>query len=256
MNDYINVDSEGFLVNPTSIDNISEDWMQIIGEVISVSKKIYGDNLHSLYVRGSVPRGTSTDYSDLNVLCVAKDKDKIRLVEEVDKEEIDWLITKNKVNYNVIYLNEIDSNTEYSLKIHCLCIFGEDLIPNIRKFSLKDMINVGKTLDDIDDEFYEYASYGLTGIPTDNDKKDLCVWISKNILRSAYKIVMLREKKYTTNLQLCYSGYYKYYPDSSELLTDFLEYISNPIADLELLSDKWVDAKDLLDSQYEDRTLD
>jgi len=218
----------------------------ILDQVKFVSKKIYGDNLHSLYLSSDVD-------SVLNITCVIKDFKKTEPISEDAKELVDKLISF--VEYELVSLNDITDDKIFWLKNNCDLLLGKEFI-EVENLSLEEIIDRSMSLDDIDDQFYDYVSYGLTGIPTDEERRGLCRWISRNVLTTAYSIVMLREKKYVTELESCWVGYSKYYPESSDLVKEFLNYFNNPIIDFEEMSEKWTDVKDILEGQIEDRTLD
>ncbi len=239
------VDSEGFLINPTSIDNVSEHWKNIIDEVITLSCSVHGDNLHSLYLRGSVPEGTEHDYSDLDVICVLYSKKETNLT-DYNKKLIDDMISK-KVDYSLIALDSFTEETEFLLKVQSLYIFGKDLIPDIKEFSISDVPEI--SIEEIDDAFYGICSYAISNPKrTDDDNKDICRWLSRRVLMIAYGIVIQREGIYTRDVTSCYLGYSKYY--HSDIVKEFFDYYNNPITDLELLSDKWVEVEEIL-SEYE-----
>tara|TARA_B100000427_G_scaffold117006_1_gene97295 strand:- start:288 stop:962 length:675 start_codon:yes stop_codon:yes gene_type:complete len=222
------------------------DRDDILDRVKFVSKRIYGDNLHSLYL-------TNDANSVLNITCVIKDYGATEPLSEDAQELVNSLISF--VEFELISLKDISYEKIIWLKNNCNLILGKEFI-DVKDLSLEEILDSGMSLDKIDDQFYHYASYGLTGIPSDDERKGLCRWISRNVLRTAYSIVMLREKKYVTDLESCYMGYSKYYPESSDLIKEFLNLFNNPIIDLEELSEKWTDVKDLLEGQFEDRTLD
>tara|TARA_B100001996_G_scaffold284949_1_gene225264 strand:+ start:316 stop:990 length:675 start_codon:yes stop_codon:yes gene_type:complete len=222
------------------------DRDDILDRVKFVSKRIYGDNLHSLYL-------TNDANSVLNITCVIKDYGATQPLSEEAQELVNGLISF--VEYELLSLKDITDDKISWLKNNCDLILGKELI-DVKDLSLQEIIDNAMSLDDIDEQFYNYTSYGLTGIPTDDDKRGLCRWISRNVLRTAYSIVMLREKKYVTDLESCWMGYSKYYSESSDFIKEFLNLFNNPIIDLEELSERWTDAKDLLEGQFEDRTLD
>ena len=198
---FYNVDSEGFLINPTSIDNVSEHWKSVIDEVITLSCSVHGDNLHSLYLRGSVPEGTAHDYSDLDIICVLSERKETNLTDD-HKQLIDDMISK-KVDYSLIALDDFTEETEFLLKVQSLYIFGKDLILDMRKFSISDVPEIN--LKEIDDAFYEMCSYALSNSNrTDDDNKDICRWLSRRVLMSAYNIVISREGVYTRDLTSCF----------------------------------------------------
>ena len=130
------VDSDGFLINPTSMDNVSEHWKSVIDEVITLSSSVHGDNLHSLYLRGSVPEGTAHDYSDLDVICVLYNRKETNLT-DYHKKSIDDMISK-KVDYSLIAIEDFSEATEFLFKTQSLYIFGEDLISDMKKVSISD----------------------------------------------------------------------------------------------------------------------
>ena len=222
------------------------DRDDILDRVKFISKRIYGDNLHSLYL-------INDSNSVLSIICVVKDYDATRPLSEETQELINGLISF--VEYELLPLTDITNDKISWLKTNCDLILGKELI-DVKDLSLHEIIDNAMSLDDIDEQFYYYASDGLTGIPTDDDKMGLCRWISRNVLRTAYSIVMLREKKYVIDLESCCMGYSKYYPESSDLIKEFLNYFNNPIIDFEEMSEKWTDVKDVLEGQIEDRTLD
>jgi len=245
------VDSEGFLINPTSMDNVSEHWKSVIDEVITLSSSVHGDNLHSLYIRGSVPEGTAHDYSDLDMICVLSERKETNLNDDHKKSILDMNL--KKVDYSLIALDDFTEETEFLLKVQSLYLFGKDLIPDIKKFSISDVPKID--LDRIADGFYDLCSYGISDPnATDDEKKAVCRWLSRQVLMSAYNIVISREGVYTRDLTSCYLGYSKYY--HLDIVKEFFDYYNNPITDLELLSDKWVEIEEILEGQFKDRTLD
>ena len=242
-----NVDSEGFLINPTSIDNVSEHWKSVIDGVITLSCSVHGDNLHSLYLRGSIPEGEEPDYSDLDIICVLSERKETNLTDDHKKSILDMNL--KKVDYSLIALDDFNESTEFLLKVQSLYIFGKDLIPDIKKFSISDVPKID--LERIADRFYEMCSYGISDPnPNDDKKKHVCRWLSREVLMFAYSIVMQREGIYTRDVTSYYLGYSKYY--QSDIVKEFFDYYNNPITDLELLSDKWVEAEEIL-SKYENQ---
>ena len=154
-----------------------------------------------------------------------------------------------KVDYSLIALDDFNESTEFLLKVQSLYIFGKDLIPDIKKFSIFDVPKID--LDRIADGFYEMCSFGISDPnATDDEKKHVCRWLSREVLMFAYSIVMQREGIYTRDMTSYYLGYSKYY--HSDIVKEFFDYYNNPITDLELLSDKWVEVQEVLEGQFKD----
>ena len=54
---YFDTDSEGYLINPASMTKIQEEWKPIVNDVVKTYKEQFGDDLISVYLRGSVSKG-------------------------------------------------------------------------------------------------------------------------------------------------------------------------------------------------------
>ena len=67
MGSYFELDSDGYIMNPASIEKIQSKWYPAIDDVIEVYKKVCGDKLINIYVRGSVAKGQAVEgISDLD----------------------------------------------------------------------------------------------------------------------------------------------------------------------------------------------
>jgi hypothetical protein len=65
------VDSQGFIVNTCSADLIKAPWSRLVSDLLAQCQDELGDSLHSLQLRGSVPRGLAVEgLSDLDVFCI------------------------------------------------------------------------------------------------------------------------------------------------------------------------------------------
>ena len=51
MGSYFEVDEDGFLKNPASLDKVQEKWRPVLDDVVVVYKKHFGDKLINVYVR-------------------------------------------------------------------------------------------------------------------------------------------------------------------------------------------------------------
>ena len=48
---YFEVDKDGYLVNPASIDNIPKEWKPAVDDVIQIYRKQFGNKLKNVYIR-------------------------------------------------------------------------------------------------------------------------------------------------------------------------------------------------------------
>ena len=62
------VDKDGYIINMISVDNVSQRFKSVLEESIACLVKELGNNLHSIYLYGSVGRGTAVfGQSDLDL---------------------------------------------------------------------------------------------------------------------------------------------------------------------------------------------
>jgi len=80
---YFNIDKDGYLINPASLDKVQDEWKLLVQAVIQLYKREFKDSLVSLYLRGSVSKGEAVaGISDIDTwafvdMDVAKVEDKI-----------------------------------------------------------------------------------------------------------------------------------------------------------------------------------
>src|SRR5688572_20436154 len=69
------LNSEGYIINDFSLENIQEDYLVILEDIIKLYKKNYSDILHSIYIRGSVLKGMAVkEISDIDTIGIMKRK--------------------------------------------------------------------------------------------------------------------------------------------------------------------------------------
>ena len=220
---YLYLDDDGCLINPTSIENIPEKWSVLVAEVVNAFVSALGGNLHSVYIRGSVARGTMiSGVSDVDTYCVVESDcsgdDLTKLKELVDELESKHTfatgIEAAVLNIDKVLSTEAD---KFLIKSQSLCIWGEDLglLIDSCPLSTNAMLHCMK-LDKINGNFFEYSD--IVKNKGDSVKMRFCRnWVSRVILRTAFEVVMLREKKYTRDLYFCWLSYSKYYPTDAPI---------------------------------------
>lgn len=226
---YFEIDEDGYLKNPASLDKVQEKWKPVLDDVVEVYKKHFGDKLINVYVRGSVPKGQAVEgVSDL---------DSFAYVDLNDKEiENGWQSESRKklkekypfVEDFEIHAESLPENPGFILS-QSLCLYGEEIEVKKRRPG-NDMI-----LHIANDERYENAEKWFREVdPSSEEKiKNKCVWLMKNILRSGFEITMERSKRYTRDLYLCYKDFSEYYPEKEALMREALDLALNPVSDIE-----------------------
>lgn len=233
---YFQVDSEGYLINPTSLFKIQPEWLPAIKNLIEEYKLGYGNKIRNIMVRGSVAKGEAVK----NI----SDFDTFAYVDLSQDEPNDgWIIAakkKLKAKYPFVHDFEIGAEPLTLLSdpkeriwlIQSLCIFGDEIeMPKIKPgvemythFPMKEK------------RFNKYKE--RIALLEDDDKlMSSCTWMMKNILRVGFEMTMERSKRYTRDLYLCYKDFSEYYPDKEPQMKEVLYYAINPIADKNKLLD-------------------
>jgi len=66
------IDEEGYIVNNLSLDNIQPAYKSIIDDTLAFYKTHFKEHIHSIYLRGSVPKGKAIpDISDLDTIFIS-----------------------------------------------------------------------------------------------------------------------------------------------------------------------------------------
>ncbi len=237
------LDIDGYIINTSSLDKIVPPWKEAIEDVCQTYIKKFGEGLHSIYLRGSVPSGKAIDgISDLDSIVIIK-------ADHSDSVDLSWfndfaetLIIKYPyvselellwVNYASLLNPDKLTNVRIQLAIYGLCIYGEDIIPQLPKFKPgRDTIIHAPCIDKQIDEAIEKIKLR----DTSDGVKGACTWIMKSFLRVGCELVMEREHVYTRDLYWCYKLFAQYYPGTADAMYQVLDYALNPIDDREKLS--------------------
>ena len=234
---FLGIDKDGYIVKEASLDRITEKWKTVIKETIRAYKEHFGENLLSVYVRGSVAKGDAIDgISDLDTIAV---------LESFSKNKDTWgdVFSNEMVKkYPFVEKIEITAGTREQavdpnravrimLKTQAVCVFGKDIsseIPKLRpgKESCQHFRWLQHDLlDSID--FFE----GQWGENEEENQKKI-TWITRRILRTGFELVMEREQKYTRDLHPCYESFSKYYPEKEKLMLTTLNLAINPVLEV------------------------
>ncbi len=221
----LSVNDNGYIVNQSSIEKITQPWSNIVSDIVEAYKKHIPNNIHSIYIKGSVSRGTPIKgISDIDCLALLHDvnidtswKDSLKKDLEskypfctdfdlVDKDVKKITDGKNKI-------------APVLLKTMATCVYGKDVIrdlPDIKPgkeslictYGFKNFINKKIELLNNKDESI--------------DIKSQCKYIMKRILRTAFELVMEKEESFTRDLYPCYELFSKNYPEKEKEMKEVL----------------------------------
>lgn len=237
---YLELDSNGFVQSKSHIDFIQDKWSPLVEETVEFYRSKFGENLHSVYVRGSVAKGEGLDgISDLDTFCILHEGP--GEVESPFSEDF-----QNEMNAKYPFCTHVEISFLERAKIHkpfpprersvwaeliktqSACVYGEDLAQEIAPFKLSNMKGHSYF---IEQELKELPKYYEEDQDSVEDLLDLCVWITRRVIRSGYDLVMEREGKFTRDLYLCWESFSKYYPEKSDDMKVVLNLALNPLPD-------------------------
>ncbi|WP_096190443.1 nucleotidyltransferase [Evansella halocellulosilytica] len=229
-------DDNGYIINDSSLKKIKPDFYKVIEEVIEKYQSHLRADLHSVYIRGSVPRGLDIyNVSDLDTIAVTKnDINDIDLgwVHKVEQELNKKFNFVNGVEFSLYSIEDIIDTSTFSIipfmiKTHSVCVFGEDLkvyLPNYKAdktIGNEHLVNLKNQV--------EQAKDDLDGNEDIEDILDCCGWIMKIIVRAGLALVVEEENQYTRDLFPAYKVFSKHYPEKEAEMKQVLKYAIKPV---------------------------
>ncbi|PIZ45515.1 hypothetical protein COY32_05210 [candidate division WWE3 bacterium CG_4_10_14_0_2_um_filter_41_14] len=235
----IKANHDGYLVNNLLETSIVEPWKGVVDEMIVTYKEILSGSLHSIYVRGSVARGTAVEgISDIDSIAVVNlepgsFEDKQELLREIA------IGFEKKYPFSVFVELQAKplqpildlENRIFRVLVHTtsICVYGENLatiLPPIKPGS--ESVVVSYNFPTILNEAIEQFSNSEFHV-----KAWHCRKLMRNLVRSGFEIVMEREQLWTRDLYPSYAYFAKNYPDYKDDMYQALTYSLNPMVDRE-----------------------
>jgi len=225
---YFQIDENGFLINPTSLEKIQEEWKPVVDDIVEAYKSHFGEKLKNVYIRGSVAKGEAikniSDVDSFSYIDLPRDS-----IDTEWKEEARSKIEKKYpfiegaelmcrpfaiAHMNIVFLNQ------------SVCVYGESIaVPKVKPG--KDMMfhipNLESRAVLLEEKFQKADS--------EESIKSACVWFAKDMLRTGFELTMERSQKYTRDLYRCYETFAEYYPEKEPEMREVLDLALNPTAD-------------------------
>lgn len=141
--DFLSVDAEGYLINPCRYELIVPPWSDVVAAIKAAYLQHLGQKVHSLYLRGSVAKGTAVaGVSDIDTFAVVFGER-----QEIDRSWITGFQQRMVIQYpfqtgielGFVPLHAVcDANgargTRLMIKTQCVCLWGEDLAPYLPRY--------------------------------------------------------------------------------------------------------------------------
>ncbi len=244
---YQEVDEQGFLQSVGDAANIQGVWLKAV-QILERAYLERWSNVHSLYIRGSLAKGTPIEYvSDIDSFAVMEPGwdntvtyDEVRVwAEEVERDirSAFPFVTGVEVGLEA-YAGILERHNPYTfiLKTEAACVYGDSLASEVAPYRLGPQIAFQTK------HFQQHLDLFLNEYPQEPEaeKADFIAWLMRRFLRLGMELVMLKEGRYTRDLYLCYESFAKHYPEQQEAMYRALELALNP--DVSRETERFVEA--------------
>ncbi|WP_153462128.1 nucleotidyltransferase domain-containing protein [Sediminibacillus terrae] len=234
------LDDKGYIMNQSDHRNINNKFREVIRLIKESCLSVLPKEIHSIYIRGSVPRGLEIEgISDVDVIVVTySDTEEIDLdwVEETEQFIDQSFRFINGVELGFYPLSDVEESTYCSmipfiLKTYSICVYGENLISKLPDYkpdsslANEHLIHLTTLIDRAKDD--------LMGNEDIEDIKDCCSWIMRIIVRAGAALVIVQEQSYTRDLFPAYKLFSKHYPEKEPEMRTALWYAINPLSESE-----------------------
>jgi len=250
------VDKRGYLINDAKSEHIKPPFLDVIDDVIKAYLHHIGDDVHSIYITGSVPRGLAVEgQSDIDV---------IALLEYYTEPELvmrDWIASAED---NILAKHDCVSDVQmeiwphgwilhdesefsisaFILKTHAVCVWGVDITPDLTDYKFTDKsTRIAIANDDIV-QIEPDIDEAIDEIEADDSPANVKYWckrICKNMIHAAFGLVMVDEAVHTRDTDISAQYFIKHFPDYKPEVKQAIAWVESP-------TDERQDILDFLDT--------
>jgi hypothetical protein len=233
------VDEQGFVVGDVDRAYIRPPWDAALDAIVQECVTHWGDRLHSLYVRGSVPRGLAVEgVSDIDCYALVRGptadidngwiEEACAALDERFPFQTGIEIVPFSVEETLTSPDALHRIVRFSLGTNCVCLYGEDVSPTLPRFRPGPEIAVRAT--NLPAEL-RHAIEQLESGPDADETRETCTWIATRFVRTGFELVMEREQAYTRDLYPCYETFARHHPARARDMRWALELAVSPSGD-------------------------
>jgi uncharacterized protein len=236
---YTKPDQQGFLQGSACTQKITGKWLSAVKTVTQAYLDACGDDIHSIYIRGSIAKGLALEHvSDIDSFAVLNPGCKRPFT---DSEFGIWIRTVGQgIQKAFPFIAGVELDFEsfeavqdraniytFIIKVEGACVQGEDLAQEIEPYRLNSEIAFQTRY------FRHHLNIFLSEYPEEpeHEKPSFLCWITRRFLRLGMELVMIEELSYTRDLYLCYESFIKHYPEKATEMYRALEIAINPTVD-------------------------
>ncbi|WP_321283833.1 nucleotidyltransferase domain-containing protein [Exiguobacterium profundum] len=214
----LGTDDAGYVINQTSIRHIQPEFETVLFKAIELVKVAFDEQLHSIYLYGSIGRGTVVaGQSDLDLtVLVHEDVDATELVEQTEQ-----LLMQHpeviKIDYDIGRLDvALDPANRFEwgfwLRHLCTCVDGEDV--SIQFPRMKPDVRVSEALNqDLISSIEAAKSKLLRGQMSHLEKRS----IVKRVTRGWYLTINVKDESFATTVEACLAILKLYFSEDSRV---------------------------------------
>jgi predicted nucleotidyltransferase len=216
----LGTDEAGYVINQTDVTRIQPMFRPVLDAVIQLLREEFAEALHSVYVYGSVGRGTAVaGRSDLDVTVIVKREVDV----DVLKRRTMLLLQEHpeviKIDYDIGLLDTVLEPTNHVewgfwLRHMCACVDGTDL--SHRFPYMKPDERISRALNrDLFDQLREAQVKLKARRMTGNEKRSLV----KRMIRGAYLTINVEDQSFVSTITDSLFVLRLYFPNS-EIIDD------------------------------------
>jgi predicted nucleotidyltransferase len=226
---------EDEILNPTSESLINFEWRQVADDIVTIIKSVLDKDFVSAYLTGSVALGQQIDYvSDIDIVILTNSKIERMIIREIEiaMKEVELSFKKAKyINFSLISFDDVfhgenKNYYQFALKTQSFFLSGHY---DVREKISPQKLNYSNC--HYAKDFYKFFGRSLYLIENNDDSNFIKLMTYKSMklfLRSAFELVMVKEKKFTRNLYSCYYILKIYFPEDELLFYQILNLAINP----------------------------
>lgn len=231
------LDPNGFIVSDVSIDKIGRIYMPCIQKSIESLQKLFLQQLHSVYLYGSVARGDAiVPKSDLDLIVMVDGQLSLTKLAELKKVSGELSQTYRSIVREVgiavaYYDDTMDPANYYEnafLREISVCVYGEDVGKQFGPYKLSSEIAI-QFNGDICESLIRLLKR-LEAASTD-DFTTLTQNFARKLIRTYYSMVMARSQIWTTRLIEQSEVFIRHFPDKESIVHSLLGWIDEPVMD-------------------------
>jgi len=222
--------------------NISNDYIEFVDSFKSQLLDEFGDKIHSIYMCGSIPKGSAKPYesdADFTILCdKSNDIDRDKII-EIKSKLLDLFPIVTKIDTVICTLDDVRNKPNewgFWIKIVCINIYGDDFGENVPPIVASNQFII-----DLNSDTKQAINRVRSALINTSDAKLKRRYIkgySKKLLRALSSLIMEEVGEWQDNITEMKYSIIKYSEINSVLVEFIYECYLNSDVDIESFLDK------------------